>query len=382
MEKIHGLDRLYRELKKCDQDSATFLAKAFQDAVSFFGYNVNAKGFGQFRSLDDYLSRVGTEKNFELLRYWAIGETPKGESPIQYISPPVHRELLAALGRLFFSGGSETVSERVEKEVTRAMFDGRHIMYKSDDTDKDNSVRWYGNWLLVEHPTRRSALESAVRQNFAVKAGDEFVAQTLRDAYADLSGSEDPAVLYFIHTLKYLPQGSQMRNPDAVSEVEWVNQEQTRGIVNTPAGTHLGFIEKYADGSWGITPLVDGAIRVSDITRTLTDAKNYLVNRLTMQVTATINGESRQLRILTDRALFSPAVFFPETGNPAGLPDYPPTYDLEFWHVGHGINPGDEISVEPLSDGNQGVSYVLEGTVVTVAEHKVSIAGTNRLMKP
>ena len=379
-EKIHGLDRLYRELKKCDQDSAAFLAKAFQDAVSFFGYNVNAKGFGQFRSLDDYLSRVGTEKNFELLRYWAIGETPKGENPIRYISPPVHRELLAALGCLFFSSRRETVSERVEQTVAYAMFDGRHIIYRADDTNKDNSVRWYGNWLLVEHPTRRSALESAVRQNFAVKEGDEFVSQTLRDAYADLSGSEDPAVLYFIHTLKYLPMGSQMRNPDAIPEVEWVNQEQTRGIVNTPAGTHLGSIEKYSDGSWGVIPLVNGALRVSDIARSLADAKNYLVNRLTMQVTAAINGESKQLRIFKDRGLFLPAVFFPETGTSADLLPYPPTYKLEFWDVGHGITPGDEISITPPSDRNQEVLYVLEGTVMTVAEHKVSVAGTNRLM--
>ena len=382
VEHIHGLNKLHRELKECDQDSADFLAEAFQDAVSFFGYNFNAKGYGQFRSLDDYLSRVGTEKAFELLRYWAIGETGKGESPIPLISPPVHRELLSALGRLFFSGSRETVSERVEKKVTRAMFDVSRMMYKSDDTDKEHSVLWYRNWLLMEHPTHRSALESAVRQNFAVKEGDEFVSQTLRDAYDDLSRSEDPAVLCFIRTLTYLPEGSEIRNPDAVPEVEWVNQEQTRGIVNAPAGTQLGFIEKYADGAWGVIPLVDGAVRVSDIARTQADAKNYLVNRLTRQVTATINGESKQLRIVTDRDLFLPAVFFPETGNPAaGLPDYTPTYELEFWDVGHGINRGDEISVEPLSDGNQGVPYVLEGTVVTVAEHKVSIAGTNRPMQ-
>ena len=87
VEETHGLHRLYRDLKGRDQESGDYLAMAFQDSVGFYGYNVNAKGFGQFRSLDDYLSRVGTEKAFEALRYWAIGETGKGESPMPYISP-------------------------------------------------------------------------------------------------------------------------------------------------------------------------------------------------------------------------------------------------------------------------------------------------------
>ena len=76
-EPIHGLHKLYRVLCECDEESATFLAFSFENAVSFFGYNVNAKGFTQFRSLDDYLSKVGTEKAFEELRYWALGETGK-----------------------------------------------------------------------------------------------------------------------------------------------------------------------------------------------------------------------------------------------------------------------------------------------------------------
>ena len=59
---IHSLNKLYRDLRKYDKDSADFLAEAFEDVVSSFGYNVNVKGFGHFRSLGDYLSKVGTEK--------------------------------------------------------------------------------------------------------------------------------------------------------------------------------------------------------------------------------------------------------------------------------------------------------------------------------
>lgn len=378
-ENIHGLNRLYRDLKGCDQGSADYLETAFHDAVSFFGYNVKAKGFGPFRSLDDYLSKVGTEKAFELLRYWAIGETVKGESPIQYISPPVHRELLCALWCLFLSSRRETVSARVEREIAHAMFDGRHIYYSTDDTSKEHSVRWYINWLFREHPTRRSALEAAVHQSFVVTDGDEFVYRTLRDAYADLSQSKDPAVLYFVRTLSYLPQGSQMRNHDAVPEIEWFNQEQAGGMVKTPAGTCLGFVEKYADGAWGIEPQEEGLAQISDVTRTLADAKNYLVNRLTRQVTVTVNGEPKQLRMVTERDFFPLASGNTNMENSADLSTYAPTYELEFWNVEHGINPEDEISVALPSDSGCKFVSILEGTVRTVAEHRVSVAGTERI---
>ena len=300
--KIHGLHKLYRDLSKCDQESADFLARAFEDAVRFFGYNVNVKGFGHFRTLDDYLSKVGTENAFEALRYWAIGESPKGENAIPYISPPIHRELLCALRCLFFPKARwETVSDRVERIVADAMFRARRIAYRSDDTSKEQSVRWYMDWLFKNHSSRCSALEEAVRRDFVVKDGDEFVSQTLRDSWQDLRQSDDPAVQYYISTLAYLPKGSQAQDPDAVPEIEWFNSMETGGMVVTPAGTCLGFIEKYANGGWGITPSEDGLVRVTEIATALKDAKAYLVNRLTRPVVVTVNGESRQVRMVSER---------------------------------------------------------------------------------
>ncbi len=70
-----------------------------------------------------------------------------------------------------------------------------------------------------------------MRQNFTV-TDNEFVTQTLHDAYDDLQQSKDPAVQYYIRTLTYLPKGSQLRNPDAVAEIEWYNDKelnQSRG---------------------------------------------------------------------------------------------------------------------------------------------------------
>ncbi len=377
---IHSLNKLYRDLRECDKDSADFLAEAFEDAVRFFGYNVNVKGFRHFRSLDDYLSKVATEKAFDALRYWAIGESPKGGNPIPYILPPIHRELLYAISCLFLSW-RETVSGRVERTVADAMYmyRGRQISYGSDDSGKEQSIRWYMDWLFKEHTTRRSALEEAVTQRFVVK-DDQFVVQTLRDAYEDLRQSKDPAVQYFINTLSYLPEGSQRQNPDAIPEVTWRNHDKTRGTVVTPAGTCLGIVEKYADGGWGIIPSENGPMKVIETARALRDAKAYLVNRLTKQVT--VNGESKQLRMVGNRDFFPRAAWTDETGTSIDEGDEGlTTYELELWDANHGLHNREEVSMElqvelPSEAGHRIVS-VLEGTITVVTEQKVTIKGTD-----
>ena len=110
---------------------------AFEDAVKFFGYNVKAKGFTQLRSIDDYLSKVGTEKAFNKLRYWAVGESSEGDSPIRHILPLLHREILCALHCLFLPDCRETVSGRVESEVALAMFEHRNMWFTTDDTNRE-----------------------------------------------------------------------------------------------------------------------------------------------------------------------------------------------------------------------------------------------------
>lgn len=373
-EDTHSLQKLYRDLQECDEASATFLNLAFSDAVDFFEYNTNVKGLRHFRSLDAYLSRTGHANAFNALRYWAIGENPKGEDPIPYISPPIHRELLCALASLIGVGRNTTVSQRVENQLQQAMFHARDMWWTSDDLPKKQSIRVYLNWLFNEHKTQRSALQEAVSLEFNV-ADDEFIKRTLEAAHTELKESSDPAVRYLIHRLSYLPKDSQQRNPDAVPEVEWFNDNETHGMVVTPAGTELGYVEKYADGGWGITPSESGLVRVTEVAEKLADAKHYLVNRLTHQVQAIVNGETKTLRIVGEsRHLFFSASDAEWTTDCNQI-DLKKEYALEFWDNSHGLASGDQILVKLCRHEFPGVIDILEGKVRSINGHKVSIEG-------
>ena len=374
-EKGHSLAKLYRDLRECNSEYADFLNRAFCDAVEFYGYNVNFKGFGHFRSLQDYLSKVGGEETFKLLRYWAIGEKPRGESPFGLISPPIHRELLCALSCLFLRNSRQTVSDRVEAEVTHAMNQERHIHWSTDDTKKRDSVYWYRNWLYEAHSTRRSALKEAKQQDFAIKRDDEIVTETLRDAYDELRQSSDPAVQYYIGTCSYLQRGSQPRDRDATPALE-LNDRGNQGTVKTPAGQCLGVITRYADGAWGIRPEEPGQGGVTAIAEAQADAKHYLVNSLTERVAVTVNGIARELRIVGEPHLPKDSEW---TADVEDLKDFfsrTEPIEVVFWDKEHGLQLDDDIVIVIPSRETLSIATCYEGSVTQVADQMVKMEGT------
>ena len=370
----HSLHKLYLDLGKCDHESADYLSVAFNDAVKFFGYNTNAKGVNQFRTLNDYFSKVGGKKAFDELRYWAIGQSSNSDSPIPYISLRIHRELLCALEDIFLSGFCTTVSGRVEHEVDEAITLPTRLYYGVGDIQRESSIKWYINWL-GKHDTRRSALEESVRKNFVVRVDDDIVGQILRDSYDELKASEDPAVRYYLYTLTYLPIGSQRRNPDAVPIVEWLAQDETRCRVLTPADRSLGYVDRQADGAWAISPLESGPFGVSAVAWALADAKCYLVNRLTRQVTVAIRGEDKQLRIVSEKDFFPSTVGTAEFQDAADWDSNGSIHGLEFWDAEHGLCPEDTVGVNIQMQKHPGTVAVLEGTVAKVENQKVWIRG-------
>ena len=334
--KSHELANLYRELEDCDKEAAEFLSTAFLDAVDCFDINTKFDQFNHLTSLDAYLAKAGTEQVFQELRYWSLGESDRS-SLFKFIVLPIHRELLYSLWCFIADENPNpgTVSNRIEREVNRAMY--RDMTWGREETEKEQSIRWYTNWLFKEHRSCRDALKEAVEVKFLVKPGDDFITQTLRNSLEILKKSEDAAARHFANTLTYIQKGSQKKNPDAVPKIDWLNSIRSRGEVLTSGGTHLGFIEQGADKSWSINAN-DGFSGVSEISKSLEDAKNYLVNILTERIDFQVNGKSREFRVIMKQ------FYERDIGSYSGeIDSLEQDHDIELWDADHGINPGDAI---------------------------------------
>ena len=365
----HSLNKLYQSLEDCDKESAVFLETAFKDTVDFFGYNVDIKGFGYFRSLYSYLSKVGTDKHFEAMRYWVIEDSGGAENPIHFVCPRTHRELLCALDNLFNST-PKTISQRVERAIRQALTHRPDFVWNSDDKERQRSIEGYFEWLKAQH-SYRAALEKAVAQDFVIEADNSLANQTVRTTYNELQESEDPAVAYYVSTLSYLPKGSQ--RSDTCPKFEWHDNNERRGEVVTAAGTCLGFIEWYPNGAWGIDPHESGLAGTKAVAWSHLDAAHFLVNRLTRQVVVTSDGISKSARLVTKGEHITSSSFADWTDD---VDDVEETYDLEFWNNEHGLRVRNSCGIEIPADYHPGTVTVLEGVVTDVLEQKVVIRGS------
>ena len=378
-DKIHDLDEHFKSLANCDKQSTDFLSDAFDDAVKFYGYNPRRKGFTQFASISVYLSRVGTAKAFEALRYWAIGEVGKGENPIALISPAIHRELLCATHCLFMSDGRETISQRVDREIFSAMGERRRLHWVEGDRERKESIEWYFNWLLNSNGNLRQSLRDAVLCNFEVRDNDQFIKETISEAWGDLQTSKDPAVQYFLYILKYLPEGSQSEDPVAIADVDWLNPGHSRGKVVTPAGACLGFIEKFPDGAWGIISLGGSSATTAPAAWKLKDAVNHLVEHRSVSVLVDFNGKRHELRITGDGTFHPRPIWGRSREVSRNLRNQGCSYELEFWDNEHGLTEGDSVTVIGIPKEGSRFATVLEGMVTFVDEQNVTIAGSDKL---
>lgn len=363
----HDLEKLLRDLKIHDKKAADFFSTAFDDAVNCFGINTRFRQFRHLTCLEKYLSKAGTEHVFQELRYWSLGESEEVDL-FRFIVLPIHRELLYALW-CFFSDDNphpEPVSNRVEREIQQVVY--RDLVGRSEDAKKEELIRWYTDWIN-EPRSFRDALRE-VTKDMVIPEDDVFT-QTLRNAFGMLRESKDAAVRHFIQTLSYIPRGSQKGNPGAIPEMDWRNKFRSKGEVKTPGGSHLGFIEQYADKSWGINA-IDGFSGVSEISESLKDAQNFLVNHLSERVIFEVNGEEKHLRIVKKLVYERDAVSYSREIRPLER-----MHDLELWDNNHGLNPGDVIVVRlPFKGEERRIRYILRGQVEVVSGSKVSVLGT------
>lgn len=221
------------------------------------------------------------------MRYWEIDQSP--DDLIGRIWLPLHLEVLRALRGAYLYGDRrtpETIIDRVERTVHRALWSNADLAYVPGSA-KETDVSEYIAWLRT-HGNFREALGEALRSRFSI--GNQFMNKAVAQAYETLRKSQDPAVLYLTTRLDVLP----LQPRDFIPEVEWLGAEKERnGMVKTPSGHCLGFIERSADGLWHITPSRDGPVGIAARATTQTDARSYLAQLLTGPATITANGMKR-----------------------------------------------------------------------------------------
>ena len=354
----HDLPSRLRELRQHEPGSARFLEEAFEAAVRHYRYNANATHMKHLKSLETYLVATATDKHFQDIRYWELTQST-GEVIVRQIYLTLHLELLHAMSEILLAprGPKDIVSTRVERAIREAMFSRREFSY-SPGTYKQRSVESYIEWLKG-FKGFAEALTAAFKEGAA--PDDALALETLGKAYRELSESKDPAVRYFAETLTVLPR----QQRDAIPCVEWLGPEPYwSGMVSTPGGDGLGFIDRRSDGTWAITPSRNGLVAVSAIAESQTDARCYLADLLTRAAMVTVGNEARPLRIVgEEHNLFKRNHEHVMQSFEDRVGAEEPTFRVTFWDNTHGITSNDVVRMEILSRTSQGVADILEGKV-------------------
>ena len=362
----HHLPLHLGKLRECEPETVKFLEDAFDDAVRHYRFKPNNPGMGHLKSLVAYLEYAGSHKGFIDIRYWELDQSLDAIL-LRRIFLNLHLELLHALSEVLLAPDrlKDTVSLRVERAVKRAMTSTRDLAC-SVGSEKELAVKSYLEWVTRSgFANFREAITTAFKEGLAT--GDDYAAGVISKAHQELINSVDPAVRYFADILDVLP-----RQPrDVIPCVEWLGPEkEVSGMVRTPAGTHLGKIQRGYDGFWRITPARDGQIKAAAKAETQKDARCYLAALLTRPVQLTAAGRTETRRVVNRGYTFIQSTGDPSSGQ---------SYEVTFWEKDHGLAVGNAVEIKLLDHAEPASSLVqiLEGIVTEVAEHEVSILGSD-----
>ena len=367
----HALGSLYQKLLSHDPKSAQFLEETFKAAVRHYRHDPNAARMKYLKTLQGYFNAVGSDTAFQNIRYWELKQS-MDDLLFRRVYLWIHMELLHGLREILLATDRlpmGTIANRVERAVKDAMWSPADMAY-SEGTPKEQAVHSYNEWLKGFR-TWRDALAQAVEKGFGI--GDDFMANVTSSAYKALLKATDPAVRYFANTLDVVP--SQPR--DVIPSVEWLGPEkEQRGLVASPAGTCLGFIERGLDGLWYITPVEAGPAGVSAKAKSQTDARCYLAALLTISSLVTVDGKSRSLRLVREGRSFYTENYDEISGKFKGMVNENVwTHKIVFWDMSHGIDVNAKVRFEVLSWDIPGMVDIVEGEVAKVAQHEVYLSG-------
>ena len=370
--KKHDLGKQYRDLQQYDSGSADFLEDAFKSAVQHYRYNPNATDMKHLKTLERYLDVAGSAKIFQDIRYWELDQ-PLSDVLVHRVGLSLHTELLHALSEILLAPDRcmEKVQDRVEREVQQAMFPTIELGF-SPGTPKERSVHSYLEWAQG-FGTSCEALNDAVQRGF--EFGDELMGLLTKNAYRTLLASRDSAVRYFTNTLDLVSKQSR----DLIPCVEWFGQEENKsGVVKSPAGTILGWIERGPDSLWYITSYLGGVGGVYGKARTQTDARCYLARLLARQARVSIGELNKTLTVVNEGHYFFQQNYDAydwERGE--AREDASWTHRITFWEKSHGIENGKDIRIEVNREDENNIVDILEGRATEVASHEVRIVGSH-----
>lgn len=374
----HDLSVLYQRAKKIEDGNwAKGLAHAFEDAVRYYEYDVSM--LPHLETLETYFLKIGSGKAFSDMRYWLDDPdaAPTATDLIHHIILLLHKEILEALWHLVGFDRYFVVSQRVEQAVIREI---ELALGHSPGTPSEQAYRQLVQWLQ-SYPDCQTALREAVQQGYLVEGVDELGRERIRQAFERLTTSdnptmpppsEDPAVAFFITSCGDIQPGSQTLYSDADVQVEWLNQDQTSAKVLTPGRETLGFISRHAQSRWTVQSLWNNSGAHS---KSFEELKRWLVAQHCKQVSLVTDGTKRHLYI------FSNYNFFPSRNMAAWTGEVdvhkPQEFELGFWDVGHGLQPGQKVNITLRYVSDSNVGNRLEGVVDRVDRHCVWIKGQN-----
>ena len=285
----HDLRRLYRLTKKVsDGQWADALSNAFSDAVLFYEYDVGMLPY--LETLETYLEQVGSSKNFTDMRYWLEDASAVEEAVerILCVRLDLHREILEALWSLVGFDRERLASQRVEREVQRAL--ELEYVYEAG-TPKGQTYDDLIQWLRTK-PNYRHALREAVQRNYAIGEISKLGRARLREAFERLGRSDnpafdsapsaDPAVAFYMATCQELPSNYPSPYPDVRVLINWKNESETLAEVLSPGGDMLALMTKHVQSRWHINTLSGHG---GGFSKSFESGLNWIVSRWCKQVT-------------------------------------------------------------------------------------------------
>ena len=395
----HSLHSLLQRLRNSGDGSkgmVTYLEEAFASVRSFYRIDVVRPGFQHLASLDKYFGAVGENEVYNAGRYGVLDSVSKVAFSSSEFHPKLvkvwdrmHIEIIRALEQLLSRGGLQeqshrgaTIATRVESAFGLAIIDGLNDYLADNPSNTGEGSDFLSSvetWKMGS-PSVASAMEEAVR---GAPIEDERIREVLRQAFAILSKSTDPAVQYRLSTFFYLAGGSQLpvHGIELQESLVPVNGNDEFLQVVSPSEETLGFIQRKFDGSWHLDgfdgPYLNAWHR--------DDAAWCLIGMKVSPTPFVVNGHSRSCLLMDESASNTVLGVFESDLLQHGFPNNAGT--ILFWDDTHGLRSGDRVALKLMrrnqknvldsgrseDDIGGGVGWVISGDVSEVKESRVTI---------